>query len=464
MERLSQNWKLFYARRRSPDAILRVQRQRLANIVDYAKNHSPYYQRLYRHIPPPATDLLHLPPVTKPGLMASFDEWVTDPRVSLKGVQQFLYGQIRPGQSFLGRYSVWRTSGTSGEPGIFLHDPQAQSLYNDLLLFRAYPGWLSLRQMFDLLRRGFRYALVIATSGPFAAISSWELVRQRLGRFGNVLTTLSIDDPLPELIRQLNELQPLVLASYPSALVLLAGEQARGNLRIRPAMLACTSEWLAPAARPTIEKAFAPARLVEIYGSSEFPYIATSCRYNWLHVNADWVILEPVDRENQPILPGQPSHSVLLTNLANRIQPVIRYNLGDSVTFCPHPCPCGSQLPALLVEGRQDDILTLSAEDGKPVQLLPRSLASRLEILPGVRRFQIIQIRPNALQVRLEPVSGSDPQQVWAGVAEALTGLLKQHGLSGVCLQLSSELPHPDPVSGKFREVWSEIKEQGAES
>ena len=46
--------------------------------------------------------------------------------------------------------------------------------------------------------------------------------------------------------------------------------------------------------------------------------IAFGCREGWLHVNADWVMLEPVDANYRPTPLGQISHTVLLTNLAKR--------------------------------------------------------------------------------------------------------------------------------------------------
>ena len=47
------------------------------------------------------------------------------------------------------------------------------------------------------------------------------------------------------------------------------------------------------------------------------------------------------------------------TNLANRVQPILRYELGDSVTIVPAPCPCGNALPVIEVAGRS--ITSLSA-------------------------------------------------------------------------------------------------------
>lgn len=85
--------------------------------------------------------------------------------------------------------------------------------------------------------------------------------------------------------------------------------------------------------------------------------MAVDCDHGWLHVNSDWVVLEPVDADHAPTPPGIASHTVLLTNLANRVQPLIRCDLGDSVLARPDPCPCGSPFPAIRVQGRRDDVL-----------------------------------------------------------------------------------------------------------
>ena len=40
------------------------------------------------------------------------------------------------------------------------------------------------------------------------------------------------------------------------------------------------------------------------------------------------------------------------STLANRVQPILRYDLGDSILQRPSPCPCGDPLPAMRVQGR----------------------------------------------------------------------------------------------------------------
>ena len=218
----------------------------------------------------------------------------------------------------------------------------------------------------------------------------------------------SILDPLPHLVAQLNDYRPVYLASYPTMLSLLAEERAAGRLRIDPLHLWSGGELLAASARVEIERAFG-CPVVNEYGASECMSIAYGCREGWLHVNADWVLLEPVDGDYHPTPPGEPSHTVLLTNLANRVQPIIRYDLGDSVLAKPEPCACGSPLPAIHVEGRHDDVVSMVAPDGRIVRLLPLALTTVVEEAANVQRFQIVQTSADRLLLRLDAARPRGP-------------------------------------------------------
>src|SRR5688572_20945102 len=115
------------------------------------------------------------------------------------------------------------------------------------------------------------------------------------------------------------------------------------------------------------------------------------CRQGRLHVNSDWFIVEPVDTSGGPVPAGRRSDAVLVTNLANHVQPVIRYQLGDSVVLDAEPCPCASALPTIRVEGRTDEILRVPRTGGVEVVLLPMAVATVVEETPGVRRYQVLQ-------------------------------------------------------------------------
>ena len=104
---------------------------------------------------------------------------------------------------------------------------------------------------------------------------------------------------------ELNAYQPAIVATYTTAAEMLAEEQACGRLRLRLREVWTGGECLPPATRARLQSAFGcPVR--SSYGASEFLPIAWECEHLNLHVNSDWVILEPVDAERQPVAPGNP--------------------------------------------------------------------------------------------------------------------------------------------------------------
>jgi phenylacetate-CoA ligase len=253
----------------------------------------------------------------------------------------------------------------------------------------------------------------------------------------------------------LNEFRPAVVGSYPSALAVLAGEQAAGRLRIAPALLLSGAERLATPLGERISESFrCPVR--DTYAASEFMGIAFDCRYGRLHVNADWVILEPVDAAGEPVAPGDASHTTLLTNLANRIQPLLRYDLGDSVTVFPAPCPCGSPLPAIRPEGRRDETLWVELAEGVTRPLIPLVLATAVEEAAGVLRYQVLQSGPRRLRLRLEEAPGHDRARVCDDVLRRLRAYLSSQGLASVEVDLSGERPLSDAKGGKMRQFFVE--------
>lgn len=457
-------WDIWRASRAAPSALAHRQRERLSSLVAFARVRSPYYRALYRDLADTSVDgvaLAVLPPVTKPDLMAHFDQLVTDARVTRASVEAFVADPTKIGQSFLGRYRVWTTSGTTGRPGIFIHDREAVRLYYTLGTLRSAPimGLVSVRQIGRFLRRGSRNALLAATGGHFVSATETERFRRRVPWVSSSGRLFSVLQPLPDLVRELNAFQPSRVGGYPTALMLLADEQLAGRLRIHPTMLTPSGEWLAPVARQKLERVFGcPVRMV--YSASEFMGIGFECAWGWTHVNADWVILEPVDAVYRLVPPGHPSYTVLLTNLVNRVQPLIRYDLGDSIVVNPDPCPCGSPLQAIHIEGRKGDILYLPGPSGNAVAVLPLAMGTVLEETPGVRRAQVIQTGRNALAVRLEGIAGAGspaPKEVWDNVEQRLRTYLTAQGASLVAIVRAPEAPQQDPVSGKFRQVWSEV-------
>ncbi|HSQ73668.1 MAG TPA: phenylacetate--CoA ligase family protein, partial [Rubrivivax sp.] len=212
----------------------------------------------------------------------------------------------------------------------------------------------------------------------------------------------SILQPTPALVAELDAFAPTVLATYPTAAVMLAGEAQCGRMRCRPREVWTGGETLSPAMRARISQAFG-AELRNRYGASEFLPIAWECAHRRLHVNADWVILEAVDAHHRPVAAGRLSPTTLLTNLANHLQPLIRFDIGDRIMLGGERCPCGSALPVVQVQGRCDDMLVVPGSDGAPVTLLPLALSTVLEDEAGIFDFQLRQTGARELQLLLGP-------------------------------------------------------------
>lgn len=447
---VARSWEIWWIRSAGRPAVANAGARRISELIEFARASSPFYRDTWRALPASGLSLRDLPVVGKHDLMARFDDWVTDRHVDRRTVERFVEDKSRVGEFLRGRYLVWKSSGTTGEPGLFLQDRAALTTYDALLAVQLQFSPTAASFAWGMLAQGGRAALVTATGDHFASIASWQRVCR--GSPMSNARAFSVMAALPDLVADLNAYQPAFLASYPTTLAMLADEQREGRLRIAPSCVWSGGEHLSSIARDAIERAFR-TMVVNEYGASECISMAFSCPLGILHVNADWVVLEPVDRDYGPTPPGEPSHTVLLTNLANRIQPIIRYDLGDSVTASERPCACGSPLPAIRAEGRRDDVLALRAADGRIVRLSPLALATVVEDVTANHRFQLVQMAPDRIDVRL--VAQPPAQRVAEGHAacEALHRYLATQALDNVRVTLDAQAPVPDAHSGKLRGV-----------
>lgn len=414
------------------DALARRQHQRLRELLEAARAASALYREALAGHDLARVELAALPAFDKPTLMRRFDDWVTDPALGLEQVRAFVADPGRIAEPLLGRYTVWESSGSRGVPGIFVQDERAMAVYDTLEASRRAPADPIARWM-DPGFLGERIAFVGAVGGHFATHVTVQRLRRLLPWMTRHWGSFSILQPAPALCEALQAFAPTIVASYPTAAAMLAAEQAAGRLRIAPREVWTGGETLGPAARRAIEQAFG-ATLRDSYGASEFLPIAWECAQGTLHVNADWVILEPVDARQQPVAPGALSHTTLLTNLANHVQPLIRYDLGDRIRMPGTRCACGSALPVVEVVGRCDDVLRLPGRDGDPVALLPLALSTVLEDDAGIFDFRLEQT--GAASLRLSVVVPTGDAALARRAGAVLRDFAARQGVAGLRLRV----------------------------
>ena len=103
-----------------------------------------------------------------------------------------------------------------------------------------------------------------------------------------------------------------------------------------------------------------------------------------MHIADDLVILEPVDAQGNPVPYGQPADRVLLTNLYNLDQPLIRYDIADAMTISDEPCPCGCAHRRITdIRGRMDAVFEFRGGVAVPRREFEKILLSS----PGVADF-----------------------------------------------------------------------------
>ncbi len=449
VEKTRHLWRLL---RLKPAEMVSYQQEQLEKLVQFARANSPLYQRLYSHLPAEIHDVTLLPPVIKPFLMANFDDWSTNRAITREDVGAFLADKTKIGQPYHGDYLVCTSSGSTGQPGIFVQEPKAESTYRMVNMLQAKPAGRS------SVRRRIRWVTVCATGDHFGSYSAYAWLKRSRERspilkmiFSQMLA-LGVTRPLNELVKELNSYQPGIMVGYSTMIASLADEQKAGRLHIHPQLVSIGGEGLAPGEYQRIAEAF-QCPVHDGYASVESPYIAISCTHGWLHVDTRRVILEPVDEDYQPVPPGVQSHTVLITNLLNRIQPIIRYDLGDSIIVRPDPCPCGNSLPAIRVEGRKNDRLRFKDQHGELKFISPMVFIAVLETQPGLHRYQLIQTGPSTLQIKLNLEPEAEPEQVWQETFQRLRAYFEAQGIDTVVLERSDELPTANPKTGKFHYV-----------
>lgn len=149
-------------------------------------------------------------------------------------------------------------------------------------------------------------------------------------------------------VKGLNRYRPLLLTGYADPHYRLARFMLAERLHLdyRPRALVLRGEKLTPEMKTTLYAAFG-ARAYEEFGAVENCLLATECERGRLHANPDFGVVEILDGHGQPLPPGAIGR-MICTGLANRTQPLIRYDIGALAAWSADECPCGrNHLPVL---------------------------------------------------------------------------------------------------------------------
>lgn len=407
--------------------LMAFQNEALSRLRQYAYERSPFYQRFHRGLT--ERPLVELPVLTKSMVMEHFDELVTDRRIRLDDIRRDL-ADPEVDKRYLDRYWVTATSGSSGQPGIFLFDQAEWATV--VASFARGQEWGGLKVDF---RRHRKMAVVSSTSRLHMSARVGLTVKSPW------ISTLRLGaaEPIAALTEELNNFQPDILVAYASMARILAEEQHADRLRIKPTVVFTSSEVLTEETRRRVEEAWGKILFNEYAATESGGLAAERFDHRGLYLFEDLVIFESVDEQNQPVPPGTYGEKMLLTVLNNRTQPLLRYELHDSVQLAS--APAESDVPFRLItgiRGRTDDTLYFPGLQGGEIAVHPSTFHAVMDRVP-TNGWQIMQDQ-GRLTLILGGVRGSYTDEL---IVKDIQELLRKQGviLPAVTVQRVPAIP-----------------------
>jgi len=409
------------------------QRDRLRALLARAVERSPFHAARLHGIDPSRfelADLARLPVMTKTEMMENFDAVVTDRRLTRDLVEQHLASSVAEPSLLLGDYVSLVSGGSSGVRGIFV---QALGEYADF-------GCTVMRRAMAAVMTSAGpppEGLVIGIVGAGSPVHSSGLAAATTTRPPVRLIPAPASLPTAEIVRRLNAVQPPTLMAYAGKLAELAREQQEGRLWLSLRSVISMSEALGPGERTAIGDAFG-VPVIDMFVSTEGLVGHSEPGQPVITFASDACIAECTDEAGQPVPPGVASSKVLVTNLHNLTQPIIRYELTDRFT----PAAGAGGFLRASVEGRSDDLFRYAE-----ASVHPFVLGAVLLSAPAIREFQVRQTERGA---DVAAVIGGDLDQ--AAMTADLEQGLRQAGLTGpqVCIRRVEALDR-DALTGKAR-------------
>lgn len=430
--------------RRLPDHAERVgwdagqlaahQREQLRALLAHAAEHSPFHAKRLSGLDLSRfelSDLARLPVMSKGQMMAEFDEVVTDRRLSSRVVEQHLAASAEKFSLLFDEYVCYASGGSSGLRGVFV---QTLGAYTELIASVIRVGYTRAVAALGAPPPELVTALIGADSPVHSSGCLTALLTGPPVRLVPVPATL----PLPEMVARLNAAQPPAMLGYSAKLAELAREQLAGRLTIAPRSISCGGGPLTSADRAVIEQAFA-VPVTNSFAGSEGLIGQSVPGESVMTFASDMCLVELVDDDNRPVPAGVPSAKVLLTNLYNLTQPLIRYELTDQFVR-PEGAPEAGWLRASIY-GRAEEVFHYG-DAIVHLQVVRNVMAER-----AVGEYQVHQ---TAGGMDVECVAAGGDLDTPALTAQLET-VLRQAGVTQPGVSVRQVEAIPLEVSGKVR-------------
>jgi phenylacetate-CoA ligase len=411
----------------SVDALNALRIKRLRALLSSAGEQVPYYRKLFSDLafdPSAVTslgDLQRLPFLTKALIRAHSDDLRS---TQAQGLARF------------------NTGGSSGEPLVFFIGRERVS--RDVAAKWRATRWWGV----DI---GDPEIVLWGSPIELGAQDRIKVLRDRLMRTRLLPAFDMSPSRVASFIDTIRRVRPRMLFGYPSAFALIARHARKAGIRLDDVGIKVafvTSERLYPHQRELIESVFG-CPVANGYGGRDAGFIAHQCPQGSMHITAEDVIVEIVDEDGNVVEAGV-SGEIVVTHLATRDYPFIRYRTGDVGVLSETRCPCGRGLPVLAdIQGRSTDFVV--AADGTVMHGL--SLIYVVRDLPGIESFRIEQESLALTRVFIVPGEAFSAEQCVPAIRQGMQARLG----AGVQIQVEVVTSIAAERSGKYRYVVSRV-------
>jgi putative adenylate-forming enzyme len=242
-----------------------------------------------------------------------------------------------------GGISVGLSSGTSGQPSLFLVSRRERMLWAGAVLGRMLSP-ASLRRVVDPFSAPLRIAFFLrANSNLYTSLRS---VRVKFVFF-------DLAQSMVDHLQSLSTFRPDILVAPASVLAHLADCQRMGTVRIAPHQIISVAERLEADDARDISLTWRTT-VQQIYQCTE-GFLGYTCTHGSIHLNEECVYFEQQWQDD-----SKRRFTAVLTDFRRRTQMFVRYQMDDVLLVHPEPCACGRVTLRLeSIEGRQDEILWL---------------------------------------------------------------------------------------------------------
>lgn len=348
---------------------LEYQRQELIKFIRYAVSNSKFYKELYKNVDIESIkdidDLKRLPIVDKEMLRENINDVVT---ISKKGAVE------------------GHTGGTTGKSLVVLYTPEDMMKRMAMLdHFKARVGFLHRK----MKRATFNGKHIVPPNQKKKVFWRYNAACKQM-----IYSSFHItEDNMKYYVDSLNKYKPQAIDGFFSCMCDIANYIERHNIKLEftPIAIFPTSETVTKAGRELLERVF-KCKVYDQYASSEGAPFVTECKEQVLHMELATGVFEHFK---------EGSDEILVTSFMTHGTPLIRYRIGDSMSFDEGSiCKCGIESPIVKeIQGRRLDFL-YTAEGAK---INAGNVANLFKNIPNaIIRAQAVQEKMDEIIIKLE--------------------------------------------------------------